>query len=181
MPVSAYKKLVPAFGTGFNNMGGTPSIAYWAPKGDFLALQDLPASPTNPEDKYVIATAHTFATGGRFYEMYTSQQKGRVQYEALGGEDGNGWKVTFTAFLPSDSKDLTYMANNIRSDWGIFLVPDADGKLNQIGNAVCKPMVTMTFDTETVTGDGKGYMITVVAYMPWKIIYAAAVTTTPAS
>lgn len=181
MPVSSYKKLVPTFGTGFNNMGGTPSIAYWAPKGDFTTIQDLPASPTNPEDKYVIASAHVFMTGGRFYEMYTSQQKGQLKYEPLGGEDGNGWKVTFTAFLPGDSKDHTYMANNIRSDWGIFMVPDADGFMNQVGTATCKPSIRLAKDTETVTGDGKGYTITVECYMPWKIIYGATVSTTPAT
>lgn len=178
---SNYKSLIPAFGTAYNNMGGTPSLAYWAPRGDFLALQDLPPSPVNPEDAYVIATAHTFTTGNRFYEIYTSQTKGQFSIEALGEEDGGGWKATGSLFLPGDSKDINFMANRIRSDWGIFLFPDADGFLNQVGTAKHKPFVKMTKDTGLVTGGGKGYTLTIEAHMPWKIIYAAAVTTTPAA
>ncbi len=178
---TVYKNLVPPFGTAYNNMGGLLSKAHWAPISSFLALQGLPASPTNPEDAYEIVTAHTFTTGNCFLEIYTSQTKGQSMWEPIGEEDGGGWKASATLFIPGDNKEATFMANRIRADWGIFLIPDADGTINQIGTSKHKPFVKMGKDTGLVTGGGKGYTLTVECYQPDKVLYKAAVTTTPAT
>ena len=178
---TVYKKLVPAFGTAYNNMGGTLSLAHWSPVGDFLVLQPLPPSPTNPEDAYEIVTAHTFKTGFCFLEIYTSHTKGQSVWEPVGEEDGGGWKATATLFIPGDGKEMTFMANRIRSDWGIFLIPDADGTINQIGTAKHKPFVKMGKDTGLISGGGKGYTMTIECYQPDKVLYKAAVTIVPAT
>jgi hypothetical protein len=179
--MSTYGDFVPAWGSGKTMMGGLQEIGYLCSVADLQTIQGLPGSPSTPADKYVIATAHTCKTGKKFSKIYVSKEKGALSYKALGNLDGGGYEVTATIFVPGDSKELTYIANESRFDRFIALLPDKEGIINQVGNENNPAVIVMDYNTEVVTGDGKGYMGRIVAYQPYKVLYDAAVPLTPAS
>ena len=179
--MSTYGDFVPAWGTGKTMMGGLQEIGYLCSVADLQTIQALPVSPTIPADKYVIATPHVCKTGKKFSKIYVSKEKGALAYKALGNLDGGGFEITASVFVPGDSKELTYIANESRFDRFIALLPDKEGIINQVGNENNPAVIIMDYATEVVTGDGKGYMGRIVAYQPYKILYDASVPLTPAA
>lgn len=179
--MAEYGDFVNAWGTGKTMMGGLQEIGYLCSVADLQTIQGLPSSPSTPADKYVIATAHVCKTGKKFSKIYVSKEKGSLSYKALGNLDGGGFEITAQIFIPGDSKELTYIANESRFDRFIGLLPDKEGIINQIGTENNPAAIIMDYSTEVVTGDGKGYAGRIVAYQPYKIIYSAAVPLVAAS
>jgi hypothetical protein len=176
-----YGDFVPAWGTGRSMMGGLQEIGYLCSVADLQTVQVPATNPTDPKDKYVIATAHVCKTDKKFSKIYVSKEKGSLSYKHLGNLDGGGWEVTAQVFMPGDSKEQTYAANESQFDRFIGLLPDKEGIINQVGTENNPAVLQMDFSTEVVTGDGKGYMGRIVAYQPFKLIYSAAVPLTPAT
>lgn len=175
-----YQDLKQDYDAGQNNMGGTQQIGWYASLADFTTVAEPAATPVDPLDEYVIATPHVMKTGKKFFELYTEVNKGEIQYERLGSEDGGGFRATLKVFIPGDSKKMNYITNKVMSSKYIVIMPDADGLKNQIGSKAFPASIKL--GKNTATNDGvKGYEGEIVAYMPWKIIYDAAVPTTPAS
>ena len=175
-----YKDLRQDYDGGHNNMGGTQQIGWYASLGDILTVATPGASPSEEEDEFVIKTPHIMKSGKNFFELYTEVNKGSITYERLGSEDGGGFKATLAIFIPGDSKKLNYITNKVQSSKYIVLMPDSDGLINQLGSEAFPASIKLGKTTETNEGV-KGYTGEIVAYMPWKIIYEAAVPTTPAT
>lgn len=179
--MSTYGDFVPAWGSGRSMMAGLQEIGYICSVVDLQTIQGLPASPATPADKYVIATPHACKTGKKFLKIYVSKEKGNISYKKMGNMDGGGFEITVQVFVPGDSKEQTYIANESQFDRFICLIPDKEGIINQVGTENNPAVIQFDFSTEVVTGDGKGYMGRITAYQPFKIIYDAAVPLTPAA
>lgn len=175
-----YQDLIQDYDAGQNNMGGTQQIGWYGSIPDFATISKPAANPTDVLDEFVITQPHVMESGKQMFKIYTEVNKGSITYERLGSEDGGGFRVTATLFIPGDSRKQTYLANKVMSSKYIFLIPDADGLMNQIGTEVFP--ASLKLSKETATNDGvKGYNAEATAYMPWKLIYAAAVPNEPAT
>lgn len=174
MAATEYAAIIePPFGTGPNLMPGLSQVLYFIGVKDIATYGTAPATP--PSKKYTITTAHVCATGKKFSKMYVAIEKGQLAFESLGSRDATGFKVTGTAYIPGDSDDLNYFANEAQGDRFIVIMKRADGKLIQIGTEDFPATIRAAHDSETVTGDSSGYAVTIEAYMPFKLIYDAAV------
>lgn len=175
-----YKDIMPSWDNGVNNMGGTMQIGFFASYPDFLTFPKPGASPATPEDEYVVSTPPTFKTGKCFRKIYFEEDKSEFTMESLGTADGGGFKVTATGFVPSDDKDLNYLANIVRGSKYILVIPDSDGTMNQVGTEEFPATMKLSKATGTHSNGVKGYNVEVSAYMPKKILFTAAVPLTPA-
>ncbi|MGX5854521.1 hypothetical protein ACWKW6_12795 [Dyadobacter jiangsuensis] len=179
MAASEYAGIIePPFGQGANFMPGTAQVLYICPVGDIATFGTAPATPANK--KYTITTPHVCKTGKKFTKMYVAIEKGQLQFEALGSREGSGFKVSGTGYIPGDSDDLTYFANEAQADRFIIIMKLANGTLSQVGTEDYPATIRMAHDSETVTGDSSGYAVRIEAYMPYKLLYSASVPLTPA-
>jgi hypothetical protein len=174
MAASEYAGVIePPFGTGANFMPGLSQVLYFIGINDIATFGTAPGTPANK--KYTITTPHVCKTGKKFIKMYTGIEKAQLKYENLGNRDGSGYKLTGTAFIPGDSDDLNYFANESQGDRFIVIMKLANGKLVQLGTEDLPATIRLAFDSETVSGDASGYMVNIEAYMPYKLNYDAAV------
>ncbi|GAB2780436.1 hypothetical protein GCM10027275_24970 [Rhabdobacter roseus] len=171
----------PPFGTGPNLMPGLAQVLYFASVNDIETFGTPEANPANAVDKYVIKTPHVMKVGKMFHKMYVSIEKGQLKYEKLGGRDATGFNVNATSYMPGDSPEQNYFANEAQGDRFIILAKRADGKLAQVGLEDFPATMHALHDSETVTGDGSGYGVNIQAYMPFKLLYDAAIPLTPAA
>ncbi len=174
MAASEYAGIIePPFGQGANFMPGLAQVLYFCGVGDIATYGTAPGTPTNK--KYTITTPHVCKTGKKFTKMYTGIEKAQLKFENLGNRDGGGFKLTGTAYIPGDSDDLNYFANESQGDRFIIIMKAANGKLVQVGTEDYPATIRAAFDSETVTGDSSGFTVNIEAYMPYRLIYEAAV------
>ena len=164
----------PPFGQGPNLMPGMSQVLYFCPIADIATFGAPPSAPP-ANKKYTISTPHICKTGKKFSKMYVGIEKGQLAFESLGNRDASGYNVTGSAYIPGDSDDLNYFANEAQGDRFIVIMKRADGKLIQIGTEDYPATIRAAHDSETVTGDSSGYSVNIQAYMPFKLIYDAAV------
>ena len=173
MAATQYADIIqPPFGTGPNLMPGMSQVLYFIGVNDILSFGAV--GTTEPE-KYTIKTPITLKPGKRFSKMYSGIEKGQLKFEALGGRDATGFKITGTSFIPGDSNDLNYFTNECQGDRFIVIMPRADGKMIMVGTENFPATMRAAHDSETVTGDASGYAVNIEAYSPYKYIYDAAV------
>jgi len=178
MAATEYAGIIePPFGTGANLMPGMSQVLYFISVNDIASYGGFGATPAQ---KYTITTPIVPKTGKKFSKMYSGIEKGQLKYESLGGRDATGFKVNGTHFIPGDSDDLNYFTNECQGDRFIIIEKRADGKMMQVGTEDFPATMRAAHDSETVTGDSSGYAVTTEAYMPFKLIYAAAVPLTAA-
>lgn len=164
-----------------NNMGGTRQFFNFAPYADFATFGAPASNPSDPDDAYVIATAHTMKTGKNFLTMYTTIDTSELESGLIGEIDGQSFNPKFTFFYPGSKKDVLAWANKAKNDKFIFIVPLSDGTKIQIGNEFFCAYVKPNFKSGKTTGRGKGWEIEVSAYQPDLYYYTAAVPLTPAA
>jgi hypothetical protein len=166
-----------------SNMGGTKLKLHYANWSDFLVIQK-PAGGATGSAKYKVVTAHTFKTGKAFKTIEITRNTGGNTI-APGGEN-SGTKSSSVVFrLPSNSDAglvLFNMANGISPY--LFLVEDAnqpDGTFDQVGTD--KHYATLTAQKLPGANDGEGgmYEFTAACTLPYRYLYTAAVTLTPAA
>lgn len=180
MAASAYADIIqPPFGQGANFMAGLSQVMYICPIGDIATFGTAPNTPANK--KYTITTPFVCKTGKKFTKMYVAIEKGQLKFEALGSREGSGFKATGTGYIPGDSDDLNYFANEAQADRFVIIFKRADGKLILVGTEDFPATIRAAHDSETVTGDSSGYSVNVEAYMPFTYIYEAAVPLTAAA
>lgn len=180
MAATEYAGIIqPPFGTGPNLMPGMAQVLYFIGVNDIATFGAAPETPSNK--KYTITTPIVPKVGKKFTKMYSSIEKGQLKYESLGSRDASGFKVTGTAYIPGDSDDLNYFANESQGDRFIVIEKRADGKMMQVGTEDFPATIRAAHDSETVTGDASGYNVNIEAYMPFKLNYDAAVQLTATS
>ena len=172
---TTYSDLLPDWDNDVKAMGGTQQIGYFGSIPDFLTIAKPTAPFTAPEDEYVVKTPHIMKTGKKMLQLYTEQNRGEVMYEPIGSLDSTGFKATAKAFIPGESKKLSYLANKVRQSKFIVLMPDADGAINQIGTQAFPATIKMAKKTSTNENRALGYEVEIEAIMHQKLIYDAAV------
>ncbi len=182
MAATTYADIIqPPFGTGPNFMPGLSQVMYFIGINDIATFGLPAASPTPVGQKYTIKTPHVCKQGKKFSKMYVGIEKGQLKFDSLGGRDATGFKATATGYIPGDSDDLNYFANEAQGDRFIVIIKRADGKLIQIGTEDFPATIRAAHDSETVTGDSSGYTVNIEAYMAYTLIYDAAVPLTAAA
>jgi len=178
--MSSYKNLLGPDGSE-NNMGGTKQYLSFIRHSEILTWAVPALTPTDPDDKYVIATAHTCATGCNFAKLYTTNDTSELEAAMSGQIDGRSVKLTAKFFYPGSKKALIRFINESKSDTFLFLIPLTDGTIIQLGSADFCAYVSQTFKSDKTTGRGKGAEFTVECWMDNIYIYSAAIPYTPAA
>lgn len=160
-------------------MPGLSQVMYFASVNDFASIAIPSSSPVTPKEKYTIKTPHTFKAGKCFRKMYVGIEQSQLQYESLGNRDATGYHIIGTGFIPGDSEDLNYFANEAQGDRFIVVVKRADGKLVQVGTEDFPATIRAVHNSNTVTGDSSGYTVNIEAYSPYKYLYDATIQLTP--
>lgn len=178
--MSEYADVIsPPFGEGPNLMPGLSQVMYFASVNDFATISVPVSPPVSEKEKYTISTAHAFKPTKCFHKMYTSIEQGQLQFEALGGNDATGFRIIGTGFIPGDSEDLNYFANEAQGDRFIVIIKRADGKLIQVGTEDFPATIKAVHDSGNVSADASGYTVNISAYTPFKYLYDAAIQLTP--
>ena len=169
----SYKDLLGPDGTE-NNMGGTQQFFSFARHADHLTFAAPAASPTDPDDAYVLSTAPTMKTGTKYNRMYCTIDTGELESGSNGEIDGKSFKPTFKFFYPGSRKDAVAFANRCKNDKFIVVVTLSDGTQIQIGNAGFPAYMTPNFKSDKTSGRGKGWEFEVMAYQPDLMTITAA-------
>jgi hypothetical protein len=169
-----YKDMLGPDGTQ-NNMGGTEQFFYLCSHADILTFGAPAASPVDPDDKYVITTAHTMKTGKKMVTVYGTIDTTELEQALNGDVDGISFKPTFKFFHPGSGKSLIAFINRVKNDKLLIIVPLADGTMMQLGGPKFVAYVKPNFKSDKTTGRGKGAEFECYAYQPDIMIYGAAV------
>ncbi|GAB4042216.1 hypothetical protein [Spirosoma litoris] len=158
-----------------NNMGGTEQFFYLSSQSNILTFGAPAASPTDPDDKYVITTPHTMKTGKKFITIYCTIDTSELEQALNGDIDGISFKPTFKFFYPGSAKSLIAFINRVKNDKLVIIVPLSDGTMMQLGGAKFVAYIKPNFKSDKTTGRGKGAEFECYAYQPDIMIYNAAV------
>jgi len=165
-----------------NNMGGTKQYLYFASVLNDLATIQVPAaSPVDPADKYVVATAHVCKSGMKFTQLYTTVDTSELEAAMNGQIDGRSHALKITFFHPGSHKEVIRFMNESKNDRFLFLVPLPDGTIFQLGSPDFSAYVSSDWKSDKTTGRGKGVTFTVEAWMPDVLTYTASIPLTPAA
>jgi hypothetical protein len=171
---TTYIDVIPDFNCGPSMAGGIQDISFFSTLGEIATLQTPPTgTQAVAVDEFLIKVPHVMNVGKTFNRLYTRTEDGSLEYESM---PAGGWKATFKGFLSGDDAKSNYWANKFQRDWPIFLVPDTNGKLNQVGSAAFRPKVKIKYLAHTISDEkGKGYEYEVMCFMDKKIIYEAII------
>lgn len=168
-----------------SNMGGTKLKVHIAAFNDILTFGAPVASPSVPEDAFIIKTPHIFKTGKSWKTLMLTKNSG-VNNISPGGTNSGAKVYSFVFQLPSKNLAALALFNQVAN--GVYpvllLVEDAnmpDGMYDQIGTS--KIYATMTAQKIGGTNDGDGgmYEFTVACTQPSRLMYNSTVTLTPAA
>lgn len=169
-------------GTG-DNIGGTATICYWAPSSWFTTIQDTEenlSSVTAFAKLSQINTAHVFASGKGFVKVYNTLSSGSIKDTGTGERDGRSMKSEFTGFYPGSVAEWFGFLRMVKNDKGIFLVPQSDGTVRQIGTSLFPAEFIMeSFDTATQESGRRGTTYKVTSYSSGPQIYTPAIALHP--
>lgn len=163
-----------------NNMGGVKQFFSYIPWNDVLTFAAPDPADATTDDKYVIKTDHAAKSTKKFLQMYCTIDTAELEAAASGGIDGRSEKLSFKFFHPGSKKEVIKFINESKNDKFMFLVPLTDGTIIQLGSADYCAYVSKTFKTDKTTGRGKGTEFMVECYMSDILIYAGAISYTPA-
>ena len=169
---------------GKKNQGGLKQFFYWAPKDTFASIAAVPAAPTTFDQLVEIATDHTFNTGGKFYKIYCTMDKGEFEAPAAGEHDGLVWAPTAKVFIPGDDPVNLGLVSQMMRDYGIFLFPGITeqmaSRFYQIGIEDMWGYAKPSFNAGKNRDGLKGTEIEITSNQPDPIIYSGAIQLTPA-
>lgn len=165
-----------------DNIGGTTGTGYIAEISTFTTI-------TEPVD-YLSATTFTelaendtafvFATGGRFYEVYITPNKGKLDYKEQGEEDGKSYKPEGEIFVPGDDIATMGFLGWMKNQKFIILKKMANKRVHQIGTKDAPATLVGEWTSATNSSGVKGSTIKYsTAYASTPIIYTQAIQLTP--
>ncbi len=168
-----------------DNIGGTSGIIYGAATSLFTA-----AGITEPL-AYTVATTmvemaenaddFVFATGGRFWEFYTTENTGKLTYKEQGDMDGKSYKPEGEIFYPGDELSFMGFMRWAKNQKFIFIIPMANGVMHQVGTRAFPASFTGEWESATNSAGVKGAkMKFTTAVVSGPMIYTGAVSLTPA-
>lgn len=161
------------------NAGGTELDIYFAPRRDFLVLQNVGAAATIDE-LGVVDTAHTFTAPAGFRKLRVEVDQNSVKHELMGS--GGGTKNSARVFIKGNQDTVRGIAQQLNNDDCIFIIPLKDGKRPQIGSKTCVARVTASFDSTTDSStDPRGWALDIVCYDKYATYYGDALAITLAS
>jgi hypothetical protein len=168
------------------NMSGVHNRIWIAPLQWFTAIKDYKkttdsSGTISPADLCTIDGRHSFVEDKGFIELYTTQDTGALVHEPQPNIDQTGANVTFTAMIPGNSATIAGILFAASQDEWIVLVEDTNGRDNadvptgelaanefiskrmiyQLGADRLPAHISYEFNTQTLTGDRKGYSITI--------------------
>lgn len=164
------------------NIGGTKSIMYYAETSDFTTIQEPVnyGSITTFASAVAVSTAHVFATGGCFYSIYCTRDKGSVKCEKQGEEDGISFKYTGKVFYPGSEQDFLGFIRIVTAKKFVTLHPTGNGTVHQIGTTQFPASLSGSYDSGEGATALAGGEIMAEATALGPINYTGTISLTPA-
>lgn len=135
----------------FENVGGTKTTIYFAPKSDFLTIQPPPEFGFGDflGDDVVIQDSHSMKTGKKLNKMSLNQDSGKVMAELVGEAGGKSDSTSFEGVYVGELKQIHGMRRRMKNDQFLFFIPLGDGQVIQIGTEDRPAVAEGGFDTGT--------------------------------
>lgn len=168
-----------------DNIGGGQGRIYVAPVSTFTAAGIT--EPAAYDDATTLAEMaenaddFVFATGGCFYEVYSTENTNKLSYKEQGDIDGKSYKPEGEIFIPGDDLNTMGLARWMKNQKWIILDPMANGVVHQIGTRAFPAHLIGEWESATNSAGVKGLKIkftTAVASGP--MIYTGIISLTPA-
>jgi hypothetical protein len=111
--------------TGRVNPSGIRSIAYWIDKADIepSGFPLLPETPANVAETVTLEGDFVLKPGAFFKKIYTTQGKGKVEFEAIGEKDVQMFMNKGTLRYPDITAEAKSMAKSTMNSNTIFVIP----------------------------------------------------------
>lgn len=177
----AYEDLEGLDGT-FENVGGTNTQVFFAPKSDFETIAPPPEFNSGAAlgDDVVITTDHVMKTGKKLLSLSMLQDSGKLTSELVGDLGGKSDSVTFEAMYVGAMKQIQGMRRRMKNDQFLFFIALPDGTVIQIGTEDRPAMAEAGFDSGTAKEGVRSMSITVNAVSQATWIYEGTLPLTPA-
>ncbi len=118
------------------NMGGIGMKIYF---GLFEDVATWPVKPVNALTLEALGSLTgdiTMKPGKRMFEMYVTDDTGEFKIESVGELDGKSFVMHLSFFNPGLKPKLLGLMNSIKNGNMVFIVPDNNGQMFLMGDAV---------------------------------------------
>jgi len=141
------------------NPSGIKTRVFWAPKTHILTHPKVIAVPLTASDYVTLAGDYGMAVGKTFFELYSTQGKGKVDFEPIGEKDHKMFVNKGSFSFPDISDDAKSMAkSNINSNVVLVaLLPhETEFRAVVIGEEDWDTTVTFKGTSGDAAGSAKG-------------------------
>jgi len=163
-----------------DNMSGTQQVLWWAPVRHFASIKKPSLTPADLTEAVEITTPHTFLTGFCFQKLYGTLDKGEVNFDPQGEEDGISFVQKAKWFYPGAKSEAIGFASIIKNEPVIVIIPLSDGQKIQIGSEEFYAKFKPKFMTSNNGGSTRGHEFEISSMGPRNIVYNSTVSLTPA-
>jgi hypothetical protein len=140
--------------SGSDNMPGLAQRAFFAFVADIATFPTVAATPANAEGRVRLTGSYVMESGKKFYECYTTKNKGNAKSEPQGELDCITFKNTGKLFFPHTTENARAAAADLKNASVVVIFLEPDGSRIVFGSknnpASVKPMVNYG---ESVTGE----------------------------
>ncbi|MGN6476315.1 MAG: hypothetical protein ACTHKV_03745 [Flavipsychrobacter sp.] len=158
--------------------GGYKNVFLFAPRADFLALQQPTGAGTTIGDTLSIATAHTFTSPAGFFSWDCKTDSVTLKGSTVGDDGARELEYSAEFVILGDSASTQEQLSRALNDDIICLIKEAaclvDDSYIQLGDECISPKFNVEFDGKTTKEGKKEYKVTVVCKA--KFFYNATVT-----
>ncbi len=136
------------------NMGGIPQkiyFAYWKDVATWPTEPDLTAPSVSLEELATLTGDIEMQTGTNFFELYLTDDTGKLSFKSVGEKDGKSWVIHLNLFHPGLQKKILGFINAGKNDNLAFIVPDNNGNTFIMGDEL-RPATFESGDDENGTG-----------------------------
>jgi hypothetical protein len=160
---------------GAENPGSFESFIYYAPRAYFQDIATYPVSPAAIGDDVTISDPHNFKSGKGWHKIFFTYDKSKFEGEGASEKDVTGLKELLEGGVAGNTPRQSSLCKKMQTTKGIYLVPDTNGSLIQIGHELRGACMTVKHTMGDNPLGWKGWMVNIEGYMKARTFYTGSV------
>lgn len=151
------------FTPGQKNIPGLKTIGYFVPKSHIDHFPVIVDAPATKEEEFTLpdTPGFTLLAGKKWYEIYSTQGKAKVESEPQGELDNESCKIKAEMFHPGTKAEAIAFAKQAMRDDFVYIFPDHHGNKIVVGNPNFRTITKPSFGSGDAVTSTRGWMISI--------------------